>query len=162
MTRYSQELKDQIARRMMPPNSQPVAAISRETGICAPTLYAWKKQFRNEGHILPSTPSAPDRWDAKAKLAAVAQTLLMNEAERSTWCREHGVYIEQLDAWKQAFETMEPASTAASGREAAATHKRVRQLEKELLRKERALAEAAALLTLSKKARAIWGTDEDA
>lgn len=116
MTRYSQELKNQIARRMMPPNNQPVAAISRETGISAPTLYAWKKQFRNEGHIVPGTPSPPDRWDAKAKLAAVIHVALMNEAERSAWCRERSVYIEQLDAWKQAFETMEPVSTAASRR----------------------------------------------
>lgn len=146
----------------MPPNAQSVAAIHRETGISAPTLYAWKKQFRAEGHVVPSQPAAPDRWDAKTKLAAVIRTALMNEAERSAYCREHGLHVEQLDAWKQAFEAMDGAGTAASRAELTAVRKQYRQLEKELHRKEKALAEAAALLTLSKKARAIWGTDEDA
>lgn len=162
MASYSRELKEQIVRKMMPPNPQSVASVSRETGISAPTLYAWKKQFRNQGYVVPGKPTSPDRWDAKAKLATVIQLALMNEAERSAWCREHGLYVEQVDAWKQAFEAMEPADTAAGRTDAAAARRQVRQLQKELQRKEKALAEAAALLTLSKKARAIWGTDEDA
>jgi len=162
MASYSHELKHQIARRMMPPINQTVAEISRETGISAPTLYASKRQIRNQGQIVPSKPSTPDRWDAKAKLAAVVQTGLVNEVERSTWCREHGIFPEQLDAWKQAFESMETEQAPVSRAESTVLCKRMKALEKELLRKERALAEAAALLTLSKKAQAIWGNGEDA
>lgn len=161
MTRYSQELKEQIAKKMMPPNRQTVAAISRETGISAPTLYAWKKQFQDRGSVVPSKPSKADDWDAKAKLAAVIQTASMNEIERSTYCREHGLYVEQLDAWKQAFEATDLAVGPASKTDLAAVKRQNRLLTKELNRKEKTLAEAAALLTLSKKARAIWGTDED-
>jgi transposase-like protein len=146
---------------MMPPNSQSVAAISRETGISQPTLYAWKKHLQSQGHVVPSKPSAPDHWDAKTKLAAVIRTAPMNEAERSTYCREQGLYVEQLEAWKQAFEATNPLEPAISKADLAAMRKQHRQLEKELHRKEKALAEAAALLTLSKKAKAIWGTDED-
>lgn len=161
MSRYSHELKEQIVKKMMPPSSQSVADISRETGTSAPTLYAWKRQFRNQGHVVPSKPSKPDGWDAKAKLAAVVQTFALNEAERSTWCRERGLYPEQLDAWQQAFEAVDPQGAPASKADLNAERKKRRQLEKELHRKEKALAEAAALLTLSKKAQAIWGTGED-
>jgi transposase len=42
-------------------------------------------------------PCHPDRWEAKAKLAAVVQTAAMNEIERSTYCPEHGQYVERLD-----------------------------------------------------------------
>lgn len=161
MTRYSPELKEQMVRKMMPPNRQSVASISRESGIPTPSLYAWKREFRERGCVVPSKPTQPDGWDNKAKLAAVIQSALLNEAERSAYCRERGLYVEQLDAWKQAFEAMDPADVSADRGEAAVARKRVRQLEKELQRKEKALAEAAALLTLSKKARAIWGTDED-
>ena len=161
MSRYSVELKEQIVRKMLPPHGQSVATIQRETGISAPTLYAWKKQFRERGFVVPKTPTSADRWDAKAKLAAVIHTALMNEAERSAYCREVGVYVEQLDAWKAAFETMDVSAGSASKAELAQARKQNRQLAKELLRKERALAEAAALLTLSKKAQAIWGTDAD-
>lgn len=161
MTRYSPELKEQIVKKMMPPNSQSVATISRDTGISTPTLYAWKKQFQAQGFVVPKKPSKADQWDAKAKLAAVVQTASMNETERSTYCREHGLYVEQLDAWKQAFEAMDPADGPASKADLAAAKRQNRKLEKELRRKEKALAETAALLTLSKKANAIWGTDED-
>lgn len=161
MTRYSGELKEQIAKKMMPPNSRTVASIHRETGISEPTLYAWKKQFQAQGFVVPNKPSKAEQWDAKAKLAAVIHTASMNETERASYCREHGLYVEQLEAWKQAFETMDPADGPASKADLAASRRKNRQLEKELRRKEKALAETAALLTLSKKANAIWGTDAD-
>lgn len=144
----------------MPPHNQSIAHLIRETGISGPTLYAWKKQFQTRGFVVPAKPSTPDRWDARAKLAAVIQTAPMNEAERSAYCREHGLYPEQLDAWKAAFEAMD-AGAPADKAQLATERKKSRKLEKELLRKERALAEAAALLTLSKKAQAIWGSGED-
>src|SRR3546814_15720621 len=113
MSTYNQELKEQVVRKMMPPNNQSVAHLSRETGISGPTLYAWKKQFQSRGFVVPAKPSNPDRWDARAKLAAVIQTAPMNEAERSAYCREHGLYPEQLEAWKQAFEAMDAGSNSA-------------------------------------------------
>lgn len=111
---------------------------------------------------MPAKTSQPDGWDNKAKLAAVIQTALMNEAERSAWCRERGLYVEQLDAWKAGFEQGDAAGPPVSPAMLAAERKKTRALEKELRRKEKALAEVAALLTLSKKAQAIWGTDEEA
>jgi|TARA_R110000796_G_C14512492_1_gene430018 transposase len=158
---YSPEFKEQTVKKMMPPSNQSVAQLSRETGVSEPTLYAWKKQFQTRGFVVPAKPSSPDRWDARAKLAAVIQTAPMNEAERSTYCREYGLYPEQLEAWKEAFESMDAGGHPADRTQLVAERKKSRALEKELLRKERALAEAAALLTLSKKARAIWGTSED-
>jgi len=162
MTRYSAEFKEQVVRKMMPPNNQSVASIHRETGISSPSLYAWKRHFQEQGCVVPAKTSSPDGWDNKAKLAAVIETGLMNEAERSTYCRERGLYVEQLDAWKAAFEQADSSGPPVSPAMLAAERKKTRALEKELHRKEKALAEAAALLTLSKKARAIWGTDEDA
>src|SRR3546814_6139962 len=150
MSTNNQELKEQVVRKMRPPNNQSVAHLSRETGISGPTLYAWKKQFQSRCFVWPAKPSNPDRWDARAKLAAVIQTAPMKEAERSAYCREHGLYPEQLEAWKQAFEAMDAGSTSADKAQLTAERKKSRKLEKELLRKERALAEAAALLTLSK------------
>ncbi len=161
MPSYSPELKAQIVRKMMPPNRQTVASLSQESGISRATLYAWKKQFRNQGFVVPHKPTEPDGWDAKAKLAALIQTATMNEAERSAYCRENGLYVEQLDAWKADFEALLGDDSPASKAELAAERKKTRRLEKELHRKEKALAEAAALLTLSKKFQAIWGSGED-
>lgn len=97
---------------------------------------------------MPAKKCLPDQWNGKAKLATVIQTAAMNEAERSEYCREHGIYPEQVTARKAAFEAVdqdnEPATKAALTNE----RKKNKQLEKELRRKEKALAEAAALLTL--------------
>src|SRR5690625_3746139 len=157
MTQYSDELKEQIVKKMMAPSSRSVADIARETGISAPTLYAWRKQFQKRGYVMPTRGSRAPGWDAKARLAAVIKTAAMNEVERSTWCRESGVYPERLDAWRAAFESQDSPASEADLR---GERQRRRRLEKELKRKERALAETAALLALSKKAEAIWGIDE--
>ena len=92
-------------------------------------------------------------WDARAKLAALIQTASMNEAERSAYCRENGLYPEQLDEWKEAFETVDNTPSLADKRELTAARKKTNRLEKELRRKDKALAETAALLVLSKKPR---------
>lgn len=63
MPSYSPDFKDQMVKKMMPPGNQSVAQLSRETGISGATLYAWKKQFKDRGFVVPSRPSAPDRWD---------------------------------------------------------------------------------------------------
>lgn len=160
MTKYSAELREQMVRKLMPPSNLAVATVSRETGISAPTLYAWKKRFRDQGHLMPKKPGPADQWDGKAKLATVIHTAVMNEVERSAYCRKHGLYVEQLDAWKSAFEALD-TTPLASRAELTRERQKSRQLARELQRKEKALAEAAALLTLSKKARAIWGTDAD-
>lgn len=161
MASYSKEFKEQIVRKMMPPNSQSVARISRESGVPNQTLYAWRKQYQDKGFVMPAKNASPNKWDAKTRLAAIIQTAAMNEAERAEYCRKNGLYTEQLDEWKAAFEGMTESPKAGSSKDVAAERKKVKSLEKELLRKERALAETAALLTLSKKAQAIWGSSED-
>ena len=89
-------------------------------------------------------------------------TLVNVELERSAWCREQGLYVHELDAWREAFEGMDDGGPHASRSDMARERKRVSRLQKELERKEKALAEAAALLVLSKKAQAIWGVDGEA
>ncbi len=135
----------------MPPHNRTVASLSQEIGVSEATLYNWKKQFRPKGYVVPRKSTIVDQWDAKAKLAAVIQTAAMNEAERSEYCRKHGLYPEQIEAWKAAFEASDPGDAAPSSKsDLAAERKKSRALEKELRRKDKALAEAAALLTLSK------------
>ncbi len=106
MASYSADFKEQMVRKMMPPNSQSVAQISRDTGVPYATLYTWKKQYQARGIVVPAKNTNADKWDAKTKLAAIIQTAAMNEAERSEYCRKNGLYVEQLNEWKKAFEAL--------------------------------------------------------
>ncbi len=164
MRPYSEEFREQSVRKMMPPNAMSVAQVSRETGVSEQTLCNWRNRFRHEGKAVPADPSNPENWSGETKLAVVIETAALNEEELAEYCRRKGLYVEQIARWREAaiagVETQRPLS-AAERRELAQERKKSRKLEKELRRKEKALAEAAALLVLQKKAQAIWGESED-
>jgi len=90
------------------------------------------------------------RWTAAARLQAVIVTAAMDEATGSAWCREHGLYPAELDAWKQDAIAGLGEPRAASAAEARQDRRRVKELERELHRKDKALSETAALLVLAK------------
>ena len=160
MPRYSEEFKEKIVQKMMPPNAKSVSQIHQETGVSEPTLYSWRNKVRGEGKGVPADLSNPERWSGQDKLAVVIETASLNEQELSEYCRGKGLYAEQIDRWKEAAIAGNDSSEhlLRGERREWRKHKvRVRELEKELRRKEKALAEAAALLILEKKAQAIWG-----
>ncbi len=74
MPRYSEEYKEKIVQKMMPPSSQSVAQISRETGISEPNLYTWKTHYQREGKAVPADPSNPENWSGEDKLSVVIET----------------------------------------------------------------------------------------
>ena len=164
MKRYSHEFKDQVVRRLMPPNAQSVAQVSRDTGVSEPTLYHWREQYRRQGQVVPADPNNPERWSGADKLAVVIETAPLNEADLAEYCRLKGLYPEQIARWREAAAAGTDAERPLSREERKdwqSEKKRSRKLERELARKEKALAEAAALLVLAKKMDAIWGGRED-
>ena len=164
MPRYTEEFKEQIVRRMMPPNALSVAEVNRETGISGATLYNWRNNYRKKGKAVPADPSNPESWSGENKLAVVIETAAMNEQELSEYCRRKGLYAEQIARWREAAIAGNDAHerlTKAERQELQKERKKSRRLEKELNRKEKALAETAALLVLKKKAQVIWGEEED-
>ena len=113
---------------------------------------------------MPADPKNPESWSGESKLAVVIETAALNEAALAEYCRKKGLYIEQIQRWREGAMAGTDAPlqiNAAERRELQKDKRQVRKLEKELKRKDRALAEAAALLLLQKKAQAIWGDAED-
>jgi transposase-like protein len=164
MSKYSQELQKKLIEKMMPPNSQTVQQISQESSIPYGTLYAWKTKYQQKGISVPADSSNPDKWSGKNKLAVVIEAASLNSAELSEYCRKKGLYPEQISRWKDgAISGNENSSklTKANKKELQQLKKRNHKIEKELTRKEKALAEAAALLILQKKAQVIWGGVEE-
>ena len=114
---------------------------------------------------MPADPSNPENWSGQDKLAVIIETASLNEQELSEYCRKKGLYVEQIERWKEAATVSNESSeklSKAERRELQQFKKKSRKLEKELRRKEKALAEAAVLLVLQKKAQAIWGEGEEA
>jgi transposase-like protein len=161
---YSAERKDAILRRMMPPENRSVAALARENGITEQTLYTWRRQLKVQGIPVPGDGKNAEDWSSEDKFAVVLETAALNETDLAEYCRRKGLFVEQIAAWRQVCQQAN-ARSVESGREHATQGKsdrlRIKQLEKELHRKEKALAEAAALLLLRKKLQAIWGDQAD-
>jgi transposase-like protein len=85
MRRYSEAVKADVRRRMSPPHRQSVARISEELGIHVVTLYNWRKAWRLQGTV-------------------VMETAGLNETELSAYCRERGLFPEQVSRWRQAAQ----------------------------------------------------------
>ncbi|MCW8164770.1 hypothetical protein D8B22_10705 [Verminephrobacter aporrectodeae subsp. tuberculatae] len=157
MARYGQTFKDKAVARLLPPHSATLQAVAQEVGVAAQTLDRWRKDAQ-------SSPARGRGWTAPARLEAVITTAAMNEVSKSAWCREHGVYLSELDKWYASCTTAltDPQDLRASPQTTRAAARRIKELERDLLRKDRALAETATLLVLSKKVEAIFNKGEAA
>ena len=160
---YSPELKEAILRRLLPPNNESITKVSREEGIPQGTLTRWKNEAKAQGIAAPTGENA-ETWSTQDKFLIVVETASMNESDLAEYARKKGLYVEQIKAWRDACVN----ANGGVAREAANLHHELKEsqkarkkLEKEIQRKDKALAEAAALLVLSKKANAIWGDPED-
>ena len=164
MKRYSAERKESVIQKVMPPHNTPIPELAAETGISDVTLYTWRKQARVEGVAVPADGKNPEKWSSEDKFAIVLEAAALNEAELAEYCRRKGLYVEQITAWRKACLQANANSVAqakAQREQGKKARKQIEKLERELHRKEKALAEAAALLVLQKKAQAIWGDGED-
>lgn len=164
MPRYSEARKAAVLKKLLPPHNKTVPQVAAEEGISEVTLYNWRNKLRSEGKPVPGSEKNSEQWSAEAKFATVLETATLSEVELSQYCRKKGLYPEQIKAWKQdcirgASQGQQQKAKEQSERKA--DKKRIRQLEKELRRKDKALAEHAALLVLSKKLNALYGIEDE-
>ena len=104
MRRYSEAVKADVRKRMSPPQRQSVARISEELGIHVMTLYKWRKAWRLQGEVVPASEKEPEGWSAADKFTVVLETAELNATELSAYCRQKGLYPEQVDRWRQASQ----------------------------------------------------------
>ena len=153
MTQHSIEQKEAIVNRFSQ-SGLSIREFSEQEGIAKSSLYGWSKKFNNSN----AKPMKNNSYTAEQRFSILLETTTFSETQLSEYCRKKGIYPEQITQWKQAFikNDTKPVKTADSG-----DKKRIKALEKELARKEKALAETAALLVLRKKFNAHFNLDEE-
>ncbi|MBD2869283.1 transposase [Paenibacillus arenilitoris] len=163
MNQVNEKLKESIVQRMLPPNNESVSRIAKESGLSETTLYKWKKAAKAQG-MMNNGDVSPERWNTREKFAIVVETASLSEIELAEYCRTKGLFVEQVESWRDACMQANGGVAAQAGKlqkELRTKEQENKALSRELKRKETALAEAAALLVLRKKAQAIWGDQED-
>ena len=139
---YSPEFKDAILRRILPPNNESIAKISKEEGLSEQTLRNWRDKAIKEGHAAPGTDAVPDDWSTQDKFLIVVETASLNENELAEYARKKGLYVEQIKAWRDACMNANGGvakEAARLNRELKDSQKERKKLEKELQRKDKAL-----------------------
>jgi transposase-like protein len=158
--RYSAGFKEQaLVKVYSRGHAKSIQSVANELNINLTTLKTWMKQSEQDVNKSAQPKSKrPEDWSPEERLAALQQSYSLLGEDLNTWCRERGVFIHQLEQWKTDFCSHVSSEDKREEARVLRTLKEENQsLERELLRKDKALAEAAALLVLQKKFRALLG-----
>lgn len=139
-------------------------ALSASAGVPQPTLSRWLREAGSvSGMKSKRPPSAKPHSKSRSpqdKLRLIIEAAALSGDELGEFLRREAIHEADLTRWRESsLEGLSGKVTEAAT--ADATDKRLRKLEKELQRKDKALAETAALLVLQKKVREIWGDGGD-
>jgi len=167
---YSEGFKSQMVRRMTGPGAVTATVLAAQSDVPQPTLSRW---LREAGTVagMKKHPSAkakqngkskrPSDWSPEERLRAIEEASHLSDDELGAFLRRKGLHEAQLTQWRTAFLEGVRGPTAQERKQAQQEAHRVKKLERELKRKEKALAEAAALLVLEKKLHTFYGAEDD-
>ena len=149
---FSVAFKQKMVQRLTGKNAVSALQLSRETGVRQQNLSRWLQEARSLP-IMADKPKPLRVWTVEQKVRVLVDACQLDGEELTAYLEREGVKFAEYEQWRLALDEGGAASTS--------TTKRIRQLERELARKEKALAEAAALLILKKKVDTLYGEDED-
>lgn len=162
---YMNGFRARMVQRMSGPHAVSATHLAREVGVPQPTLSRWLRDavtvapMKNDDSRDTPASRGPTQWTPEQKLKLVLAAAELDEQRRGELLRREGVHSAQLEEWRNA--ALEALSTPKRSPHKSPEVRKIRELENDLDRKNRALAEVTALLALQKKVRAIWG-DGDA
>jgi transposase-like protein len=154
-----------MIERMAGPEEISAMALSREVGISQPTLSRWLREARSvRGMSNAEQPAkSPRTWTAQERFRVVVEAARLKPTDLGEFLRREGLHEAQLTEWTQAMLSAveRPGKRGPKSAAMDKLNKRNRELEREIHRKDKALAEVTALLVLQKKLRALWGDAAD-
>ena len=165
---HSEKFKSRMVSKMVGPHAISANALSSQAGVGQPTLSRWLREARTVSGMLNSKKSRGSRkkatgpsqgWSPEEKFRVVVESRGLSEEELGAFLRKEGLHLAQLEEWSEAMRS--GLTPAKKPRGVSAETKRIKKLERELRRKDKALAETAALLVLQKKVQEIWGDEDD-
>ena len=172
---YSDMFKNVMIQKMSGPDAISATALSKQVNVPQSTLSKWLRiaglgpvyDFPNNAHEYTEmaklkNSKRPNDWSAEAKLKVIVEAAALDDEQLGAFLRKKGLHQTHLEQWRmQMLDALQNGLSKKMTREKSDAAKRIRALEKELRRKDKALAETAALLVLKKKVQEIWGDEDD-
>lgn len=148
---FSEAFKNKMVQRLTGNNAISARQLGMEIGVSQTTVSHWLERARSLPHVAPS--KKPKTWSVAEKIKVLAEAADLTGEQLSALLERHGLRLAELEQWRLALDE--------EGRSSKAITNRIRGLERELARKEKALAEVAALLVLKKKLQSAFGVEDD-
>lgn len=166
MPQYSEAFRSRMVARLVGPRAVSANALSQEVGVSQVALSRWLREVRSVGGMTqsPGKKKSTKLWTGAEKLRVLTEAAGLSESDLGALLRREGLHEAQLTEWRQAAEAAlaeAPRGRVKPSDEAVRDALRIKELEREVSRKDKALAETAALLVLKKKVQEIWGDSED-
>lgn len=159
-TSYTEDFKNSVLSKALLRGDKSLLSISKEVGVPQTTIMGWI--IKRDKFPGMKKQKSSIKWNPEQKLKALMETAALSESELGAYLRKAGIYSHQLDEWKKEILLSMGANGKPSKILKDDRDQKIKALEKEILRKDKALAEASALLILQKKVNLIWGNkDED-
>ncbi len=161
--KYSIGFRNSILRKVLPPENRSIYGVAKESGISPITIHGWLAKLK-DGKLdlnLEDGEPPPDQRAAAQKLRLLLESHSLAPEARGEWLRQQGLHTEHLALWEQELEDLVTDKQEALKKENAELKKKIKDLEKQAARDQKAMAEALALLTLKKKVDALWGVEEE-
>jgi transposase-like protein len=154
-TKYSEAFIEQALVKLFTRGDRTIRMVAEDLNVNYHTLKNWmKRKTVAKVGVSAEKEKRPQDWIAEEQLVALHETHGLSGEPLHAWCRERGLFAHHLTDWTTAF--CAEGKTRPGTRELRTLKDENEQLKRELVRKEKALAEAAALLILQKKFRALW------
>lgn len=168
---YPERFKARMVQRMSGPIRETARALAEEMGVDQTTLSRWLREagagtipdMKNGKKRARKSPRRPQDWSLQEKLQVLQEADALSDQELGGYLRRKGLHEAQLEQWKASVDEALTNSKPKPKRskEQRMDKRRIQKLERELRRKDKALAETAALLVLKKKVQEIWGDGDD-
>lgn len=157
--KYSDGFKQAAIEKLLAPNCPGLKPLARDLGVSYGTLRNWRNQISGI-EVKQVGKKRPQDWSAEEKYQAVLETASLNAEEKSAYCRRNGLFERDLELWKeQCLAGMRKGPKVDVEKKHMKAE--IKELKRDLNRKDKALAETTALLVLQKKAKILFGHSED-
>jgi transposase len=166
--KYNRSFKEQAVQKALSRGENVTfGAIAKQIGIACSTLREWIEKAKTntqqaDDDMTKNHEKKPQDWSIEERFQMIVSCANLDDEAVNKRCREHGLYSHHLTQWRHDFLSLAAKNTA---KDDALEFKKLKhdlnETKKDLNRKNKALAEAAALLVLQKKVNALWGNDED-
>jgi transposase-like protein len=171
--KYPDEFKKQMVKKLSVPGAISASRLAKEVDVPPSTLSRWKREAatlepmatKDENHKPQESTNSrrPQDWRPEEIIQVLAETTTMSDEELGEYLRRKGLHEATLKQWRASMASAlgKPQLKAKKSLELKEAEKQIRKLEREIKRKDAALAETAALLVLKKKVQEIWGDEDD-